>query len=179
MLIKANAIRLSYTEQGKAEIILSTDTNRIDIRELKDITANGKALMAEIKQYRVKRSLDANAYMWVLADKIAVAIKSTKEEVYRKAIKDVGKFTVVPIIDNDVDNWIKDWERDGLGWFCEIMGESKLEGYTNIISYHGSSSYNTKRMSRLIDWIVEEAKELGIETMTDNQLRQMKNEWGR
>jgi len=136
-------------------------------------------LIAEIKQYRQHRSLDANAYMWVLADKIAEVIRSTKEEVYRKAIKDVGKFTIVPISNDEVESWIRDWERDGIGWFCEIMGDSKLPGYTNIISYHGSSSYDTKRMARLIDWIVEEAKELDIETATPDQLALMKEDWGK
>ena len=44
-------------------------------------------------------------------------------------------------------------------------------------AYYGSSQYNTKQMSRLIDMVVEGAKELGIETLTPEELARIKEEW--
>ena len=69
------------------------------------------------------------------------------------------------------------WETHGIGWICEEMGHSKLDGYTNVISYYGSSEYDTRQMSRLIDLIVMECKEQGIETMTPRELALLKEGW--
>jgi hypothetical protein len=41
----------------------------------------------------------------------------------------------------------------------------------------GSHTFNTKEMSRLIDGTIEEAKELGIETATPEQIRRMMAAW--
>ena len=132
----------------------------------------------EIKEYKKKRSLDANAYCWVLCKKIADVLRITKEEVYVKAIHEVGKFEIVPIKDEAVDTFIKAWSLKGIGWICEVLNKSKLDGYTNLIAYYGSSIYDTKEMSVLIDNIVQEAKQLEIETMNPRELEQLKSMWG-
>jgi hypothetical protein len=179
MNITANNIRLIYTESGKAEIILSTDQSRIDISPLKEVVAKGKPLAVEIKQYRQKRSLDANAYCFVLCQKIAEAVKSTKELVYKKAIREVGQFEIVPIKNEAVERWIEVWGSKGLGWFAEVLEESKLRGYKKVISYYGSSVYDSREMAVLIDEIVLWCKELGIETLTPSEIARLKEEWGR
>ena len=68
--------------------------------------------------------------------------------------------------------------ENGEGWQCDVLGESKLEGYTNVCCYYGSSSYDTKQMSDPIDLIVFECKEQGIETMTPDEIESMKAAWG-
>lgn len=148
-----------------------TDLNSIDELINKDLDI-------EIKIHREKRSLDSNAYLWVLCDKIAQKINSTKIEVYRKAIREVGVFEVLPIKKEAVKRFIENWQHNGIGYLCESTGKSKLEGYENAFAYYGSSSYDSKEMSRLIDYIVEEAKELGIETLTPEQLKSMNESWG-
>ena len=72
---------------------------------------------------------------------------------------------------------IKKWNKRGLGWIAEIIGESKIPGYTNIMTYFGSSVYDTSEMSRLIDGLVSEAEYLGIETMTPNAIGNMMSLW--
>ena len=126
---------------------------------------------------RKRRSLDANAYMWVLADKIAEKIRSTKEEVYRKAVREVGVFHDGWYQDKDIAEINRVWSANGIGWFAEQF-DSTLPGCKRIRFYHGSSLYDTKQMSRLIDYIVEEAKEQGIETATPEDLERMKVAWG-
>ncbi len=133
----------------------------------------GKKYVVEIKPYRKKRSLDANAYSWVLIDKIAGELNLPKTEVYRNAIREIyGASNVVCVQDKAVAALCAAWENNGLGWFTETF-ESKIEGCTNVILYYGSSSYDTKVMSRLINHLVEEAQALGIETMTPEELAKL------
>lgn len=142
-----------------------------------------------IKKRNKHRSLDANAYMWVLCQKIAKKLSSkshnekmgivyTKEDIYKKLIRDVGEFTIVPIKNEAVETYIRKWSSRGTGWLAESMGEcKKTPGYTNVVTYFGSSSYDTFEMSRLIDGVVQDAKSLNIETATPEQLALMKEEW--
>ena len=159
-------------------------TSKPDITPLKEVVAKGKILSVEVKQYRQHRSLDSNAYLWILCQKIAEVVRSTtKEEVYKRAIRDVGQFEILPIRNDAVDSFIYRWGRKdkdkGLGWFAEVVGKSKLPGYTNVIAYFGSSCYNQQEMSILIDYIVVECKELDIETLPPAELARMKEEWGK
>ena len=123
----------------------------------------------ECKKWRQRRSLDANAYMWTLVDKIAQKTRQKPVDVYRHAIKEIpGNSTLVCVQEQ--------WRAKGLGWQTEEL-PSKIDGCTNIMLYYGSSVYNTTQMSLLIDSIVDEAKDLGIDTLTPFELEGMKNAW--
>lgn len=130
----------------------------------------------EIKTKRKKRSIDSNSYMWIIADKIAQAVGITKEEVYRKHIHDVGVFDDIAISENATADFIKNFESNGTGWIAEIQ-PCKLKGCNKVRCYYGSSTYDSKQMARLIDSIVEEAKEWGIETLTPDELERMNELW--
>jgi hypothetical protein len=175
----ASKITLQYDEKGLPILLLSllnkNDLN--DLQELKTAIENGKQLSVEIKPYRHKRSLDANAYCWVLCQKIAEVIHSTKEQVYKSAINDVGQLEMLAIQEEAAEQFVSIWNSRGLGWYAEEM-DSKIKGCKKIVAYYGSSCYDTKAMSVLIDYIVSSAKELGIETMTPEELSRLKNEWG-
>lgn len=143
-------------------------------------TMQDKPYIADIKLKRKRRSLDANAYLWVLCQKIAEAVRNTtKEAVYQQLVRRVGQFTPLPIRNDAVESFAEMWESCGLGWFVVVDGDSTITGYTRVFAYHGSSSYDTREMSVLIDEAVSEAKELGIETMTPDELERMKCEWRR
>lgn len=135
------------------------------------------AISLECKKWRNRRSLDANAYMWTLVDKIAQKTRQKPVDVYRHAIKEIpGNSTLVCVQDKAKDVLQQQWQAKGLGWQTEEL-PSKIEGCTNILLYFGSSVYNTTQMSLLIDSIVEEAKELGIETLTPYELEGMVSAW--
>ncbi len=141
-------------------------------------TKKDKLYSAELKEHRERRSLDANAYFWVLVGKIAAVTGQNKDDVYRQLVKDIGdNYTVVPIKAHAVDRWREIWEGKGIGWPTEILGDSKLDGYVNIINYYGSSAYDKAQMARLIDSTIAECKELDIETATPEELARMKEEW--
>lgn len=130
----------------------------------------------EIKKKKNLRSLNANSYAWKLCSEIAKILGITKEEVYKKVIKESGEFEVVPIKVEAVEMFVKSWTNKGLGWLCDIQ-KSKLKGYVNIVIYYGSSVYDTKQMSILIDSLVQEAKMLGIVTLDELEIERLLNEY--
>ena len=178
MKFKADNIRIQYNESMQSEIILTTKEH-IDIGELKEIVKKGKELSIEAKIYRQKRSLDSNSYCWILCQKIAEVIHSTKELVYKKVIKDVGQFELMPIKNEAVERWQKVWEGKGMGWFSEVLEDSKLEGYKKVISYYGSSIYDSREISLLISELIVQCKELNIETMPPAEIDRMQKAWGK
>lgn len=131
----------------------------------------------EIKEHRNRRSLDANAYFWVLCDKLAQHTSVPKTEIYRRAIKEIGGVSdTVCAKEEAADKLCKTWEQNGIGWMAE-RAESKLEGCVNITLYYGSSTYDTAQMSRLIDNLIQECKDAEIETMTPMELAQLMEAW--
>lgn len=120
-----------------------------------------------------KRSLNANNYLWQIIQQIADKLGSTKEEIYKQAIQDKGQFQIIPIKEEAVNTFIKCWSKNGLGNICEIKGKSKIDGYINIICYFGTSSYDNIQFHSFTEYIVNEAKELGIETRTANEIAMM------
>lgn len=121
-----------------------------------------------------EKSNEANAYYWVLIGKLSAKINVPPREIYRNHIRDIGgNYEIIPIRDDAVETWQKNWKRRGIGWVCETIGESKLRGYTNMICFYGSSTYNSKQMSRLIDLCIQDCKEQGIETMTPSEMALM------
>lgn len=137
----------------------------------------GKPYVAELKPFRKKRSLDANAYCWVLIDKLAQKLRLSKERIYRAAIKEIGgNSATVCVADKAVEKLRAGWEGNGLGWITDTM-ESKLPGCTNLVLYYGSSTYDTDQMSRLVELIVQECKQQGIETATPMKLAALMEGW--
>jgi hypothetical protein len=124
--------------------------------------------IGKVKQHR---SNDANRYFWELVGQLSAKINIPPEEIYRSYIKDIGgNYEVMPIREDAVDFWIKTWRERGIGWQCDIIGDSKLRGYKNVICYYGSSTYDTAQFSRLINFCIDDCKAQGIETMTPREL---------
>jgi hypothetical protein len=148
----------------------------IPYREAKKFTGEMKdrKYVLEIHEYRQRRSLDANAYCWLLLGKLSAKLGIPADQLYREAIQDVGdNFYIMPIRDDAVERWVAIWQHNGIGWICENLGPSKIEGYTNVLNYYGSSVYDKAQMARLIDIIVEECREQDIETLTPEELAKL------
>lgn len=136
----------------------------------------GGEYTAQIK--RKIRSLNANAYAWVLIDRLAEHFGLNREDVYREEIKLIpGVSDVVCIPEKSAELFCKNWAAKGIGWMAETF-PSKLDGCVCVTCWYGSSTYDTGQMARLIDAIVEDCKEAGIETMTPQQLDALKSRWG-
>lgn len=132
----------------------------------------------EVKEHRKKRSLDANAYAWVLINNLAEVLRITPVEIYRQAIQNIGgNYEIIPIKEEAAKHFRQIWESKGLGWPCVDMGPSKIDGYRNLRAYYGSSTYDTRQMSMLIDNLVQDCKALGIETLTPDKLSLLVEGW--
>lgn len=151
--------------EGKELILTSSD-----YREMGRFAYNFKAGNYEIERKKKKRSSDANAYFWLLADKLAERLNIPKTEIYLNYIKEIGGVSEIVCVKNEaVEKLCKGWQRNGLGWQTDTM-PSKIEGCTNVVLYYGSSTYNTEQMHRLLSLIIEDCEIQGIETKTPDEL---------
>lgn len=133
-------------------------------------------LSIEIKKHRNKRSLDANAYMWILLQKIAEEVNSDRWSVYLEMLQKYSReFTFVICKDKAIDK-LKELYRT-----CIDLGEVDVNGMQGhqMQVFFGSSTFDSKAMSVLIDGVVSECKELGIETIPPAEIERMVNEWGK
>lgn len=166
----------AYT-QGQSKLTIIVDGDRAAIAE-QVMAANedpdDKPYELVIKKVRKGRSLDANAYAWVLIDKLAQKLGMAKSDVYRELIRDIGGVSqIFCMLDNAVETFTRIWTSQGSGWQVETA-PSKIPGCTTVTAYFGSSVYDTRQMSALIDRIISECRLYGIETMTPDQLSQLK-----
>lgn len=172
---RVNATLFRWTMDAAGDW-LCVQTNKA--RQVIDSLKEGKAYDVEIKEHREKRSLDANAYFWVLADRLAEKTRIPKTDIYRSYIREIGgNHEVVCVADSAVEKLRSGWERNGLGWQTATM-PSRLPGCARVVLYYGSSTYDTAQMSRLIDLIVQDCREQGIETLPPDKLAGMMEEWG-
>ena len=139
-----------------------------------------ETVTVEIKKATKKRSRDANAMCWAMCADIGNAIRPPvpKEEVYRKAIREVGVFEPLPIKAEAVEAFQRRWAAKGTGWFAEVIDDSKLQGYKLVFAYYGSSTYDTAEMSRLIDCLVEDARQMGIPIPASKEQEEALKAWG-
>lgn len=138
-----------------------------------------KVYCAELKEYREKRSLDANAYFWRLLEELAESLGNTKEALYLRYVKDFGPFRDFSLSPDEAGTFRTAWSMLGTGWPTEQVDYSEDGERLIIRAYYGSSTYNTKQMARLIDSVVEDCKAVGIETLPPDKLSAMKEEWKR
>lgn len=127
-----------------------------------------KDKMFEIKEYKKKRSNSQNAYMWEIIEQIADIQRLKKEEVYMQMLKDYGQSEIISIISGvNPKGFIKYYEKIG-------KGKVNDKEFTHYKVYKGSSEYNSKEMSILIDGVIHEAKQHDIETLTPKQIAEMR-----
>lgn len=153
----------------KWQITLEVDEQPTIYDELKE-----QELSIELKKYRKKRSLDANAYQWVLCTKMAEKLGTSKEEVQDLMIQRYSDF------DKDEDGYITITMLDRipvskLGGHWKLIGQNgKFNSYMRLV---GSSEMDSAQMARLLEGVVSEAKELGITTETPDEIERMKALW--
>lgn len=125
----------------------------------------------EVKEVKQKRTLDSNSYYWALLNKIAGVLGESKEKLHLKMLKEYGEvYSVLLPKEHDITGLIKYYEVES----CIEKNGHKFISYK---AYLPSSEMNTKQMARLIDGVVSEAKELGIETLTPSQIEEIKLRW--
>ena len=140
-----------------------------------------KELMVSFKIYRRKRSLDANAYYWQLLSRLAEAVGISKNRAHNLMLIRYGQLEeydgrlVYVVVPDTPDGAEKALEADTyhIKPTSEVQASADGTLFRTYKMLRGSSSYNTKEMSELINGLVSECKQMGIETMTPDQIRDM------
>ena len=169
--MRAWAVNKSFDMQNRPLVTLRV----ADRTYLNSEFLDGRELDLSLKEFKPKRSLNANAYMWALIGKIAEVLRISQNEVYHRMLCDYGTLE----------------KEDGCVQYVSIRADAKLTGwlyvhtkpiktvdlegkkFTHYAPIKGSSEYNTKEMSFLLDGVIYEAKELGIEVMTPEELERL------
>ena len=124
-------------------------------------------------QFRAKRSLDANALLWLCLGRIADALRADKWDIYLQMLKRYGKYTYICVKPNVVDAVKAQWRE------CEVIGEVDINGQkaVQMLCYFGSSTYDTKEFSRLLDGVISEMQEMKLETPIPADIRRALEQW--
>lgn len=135
----------------------------------------------EVKEHRKRRSLDANAKMWALINEMATVLRLPPEEIYQGYIPDVGgNYWIAPVRPEEIDARSSDWCRGHIGRMVEDMGPCRIEelkDYHNLKMYRGSSEYDTAQFSRLLDLVIQDCRQLGIETLSEREKTLLLEQW--
>ena len=159
--MKARLISYDYS-LNQATFQFETDFSEV-YEKYKD-----KDINIEIKVWRLKRSLAANRYMWVLIDKLAAELGMTKNEVYRKEVREIGGAAdVLSMPGEAVERFCRSWELNGIGWQAELIQTN--DEVSLVMAYYGSSTFDRSQMSQLIENLIFEAEQLGIDTETPDK----------
>jgi len=175
MNLSAKPITCALLMNGHFTLTLETCeiAARKEFSQFVEWANEGKILTVKIEPYRQRRSLNANAYMWVLLSKMAEVLKTDKDSLYIEVLDRYGVFTHIIVKPEVVERVKNEWRT------VRELGEVTINGKPGIQlqCYFGSSTYNTKEMANLIDGIVSECKDLDIETLPPAELQEMKDLW--
>ena len=154
-------------------------TTREDPREMFDDMSDNPVRI-DIRKASKHRSLSANAYAWVLIDKIAEKTGISVTEVYRNAIREIGGVSDLYGVKEEAYEAFKQlWIGDHLGRQVEIIPGSSKPGWLNVKAWKGSSDFDSVQMHRLIESLIQEAEQQGIPTVSDAEAERMLSQWGK
>lgn len=128
-------------------------------------------LNEEIEVKRKKRSKNSNSYFWELLQQLCLEMNLDLIQEYRKRVKELGIFKQWEIDTINVPTFEKLWSDRGIAWFTEKVEE--IGNKTIINAYYGSSSYNSKQFSRLLDNLVQDCRSVGVQTLEDMEIEEL------
>lgn len=158
--LRSGKVHITFTVNERVE----SEIDKIKDEEL---------LSIEAKKHRKKRSLEANALLWACLGEIATALRSDKWSVYLLMLRRYGKYTYICVKPNVVESVKRQWRES------EVIGNVNINGQeaVQMLCYFGSSTYNTKEMSDLLDGVISEMKELGLQPPLTGELRRALEQW--
>lgn len=163
--------RTAVLEGGKLTITVPTDQRGAVMRWIRG--ARDRDYTLQIKEYRKKRSPDANAKLWALLGEMSAVLKLPPEEIYQGYIPDVGgNYWIAPVRPEDIPAREKSWCKGHIGRMIDDMGPCRsrdLAGHHNVRFYEGSSEYDRATFSRLLEMVIQDCRQLGIETMSERE----------
>ena len=151
---------ISFTVNEKAELC--------EVDKLKE-----KKLSIKAVQYRDKRSSDANGLLWHCIGEIASVLRADKWEIYLQMLKRYGKYTYICVKPAAVESVKAQWRE------CEEIGKIDINGTeaVQMLCYFGSSTYDTKEFSVLLDGVISEMREIGLQPPASEEMKRALEQW--
>ena len=151
---------------------LTFDLSEADAGDFNTLT--DKVLSIEIKHYRQGRSLDANAMLWACLNDISMALHVDKWDLYIQALRKYGQYTTIALRSDALEQFKKVYRE------CEVVGSRYVDGeeILEVLCYYGSSTYNSKEFSVLLDGVIDDMKQAGLETPTSAEMQRALEIWG-
>ena len=177
MKTTTNEVRLTFSDTDQPLLFIPLNMSRreavISVEPLKQVIEQGKLLSVEIKPYRQKRSLDANGMLWAVLGEMAAVLNTDKDSLYLEMLSRYGVFTHIVVKPEIVERVKQEWRT------VRELGEVTINGKTGIQlqCYFGSSTYNSKEFSVLLEGAISEAQELGIETRPEAEINSLLEVW--
>jgi len=169
---KFEAIQIDWKTGAKQVVFTVNEPSAVE--SLVALEGIEKLSIKAVK-HREKRSLDANALLWLCLGRIAEALRADKWDIYLQMLKRYGQYTYICVKPRMVDAVKAQWRE------CEVVGNVNINGQeaVQMLCYFGSSTYNTKEFSVLLDGVISEMKEMGVETPTSEDMRRALEQWER
>lgn len=158
MQIKGKLKEINLNWQTREVNITFSTVDKSVLESLESL--RGSELDIEVKKHLERRSLDANALLWKCLGDIAAVLRTDKWDVYLQMLKRYGKYTYICVKPSVVDAVKSQWRES------EVIGDIRINGSdaVQMLCYFGSSTYNTQEFSVLLDGVISEMKEMGLET---------------
>lgn len=137
-----------------------------------------KVYLITIKPFRKKRSNDANALYWEMCGQLARATNDTPDNIYLRHIRDIANYDTLCMMTEAVQDFERRWKSNHKGRLIDTR-ESKIPGCATVLAYYGSSDFDTREMSRLIDNCLQDCEAAGVDTTPPDKISLLLEEWGR
>lgn len=151
---------------GKANKLITYLVGQLEINKDKEF---------EIKEYKPKRSRNANALLWHCLGEIASALNEDKWNIYLQMLKAYGKYTYICVKPEVVESIKKQWRE------CEVIGNVTINGKdaVQMLCYFGSSTYDSKEFSNLLNGVISEMENMGLDTPNDKETERVLEQWAK
>lgn len=167
-------------------LTVTLESRQIETADVMKLSQADK-LDVEIKKHREKRSLDANAYYWLLCSRLAESLNVSKPYIHNHLLRRYGQIEMIGgqavyIVIPDKDEAQREVDEAQLYHLrptSQVKKGKDGEMYRTYMMLKGSSAYDTREMSMLIDGLVSECREEGIETLPPEELERMMLEYGK
>lgn len=136
-----------------------------------------KPYSVEVKEKREKRSLDANGLLWLMLTKLSEAVGEAKNDLYLRYVREYGPFKDFVLTQEEAKTFSVAWSMLGVGWQVEKVDFDEDGDRVVVRAYYGSSSYSKKQMSRVLDAILQDARAVGLEVLSERELSLLKEDW--
>ena len=171
MQTTGNIIALSK-DWATNKLLINLQVDDCPVEEVQALSQCEK-LSIEIKKYRKKRSLDANGMLWACIGEIANVLRADKWEIYLQMLKRYGKYTYICVKPAVVEAVKAQWRE------CEEIGKIDINGKeaVQMLCYFGSSTYDTKEFSVLLDGVISEMREIGLQSPPTEEMKRALETW--